>query len=58
MSGTAQPAVLTWGIDMDDQERPAPVSRRVFLAGGVTVLTAAAAAPLAFNYAPRGHGDW
>jgi hypothetical protein len=43
---------------MDDQHAPSPVSRRIFLGGGVVALTAAAAAPLAFNYASRGHGDW
>jgi hypothetical protein len=43
---------------MDDQNATSPVSRRIFLGGGVVALTAAAAAPLAFNYASRGHGDW
>jgi Subtilase family len=43
---------------MDDQNATSSaVSRRVFLGGGVVALTAAAA-PLAFNYASRGHGDW
>src|SRR6266508_2568927 len=43
---------------MDDQNASSPVSRRIFLGGGVVALTAAAAAPVAFNYASRGHGDW
>jgi subtilisin family serine protease len=43
---------------MDDQNAASPVSRRRFLGGGVAALTAAAAAPIAFNYASRGHGDW
>jgi hypothetical protein len=43
---------------MDDQNAASPLSRRRFLGGGVAALTAAAAAPIAFNYASRGHGDW
>jgi hypothetical protein len=43
---------------MDDQNAASPVSRRSFLGGGVAALTAAAAAPIAFNYASGGHGDW